>query len=286
MTAATAADIPGRTEIPGWPVHPAANLFPPMAGDELKALADDIRWNGLNDPVWLYRDPDRGVVLLDGRARVTACQTIGALVDFRFYTGDDPIGFALSQNIELRSGDLTTGQRCAIAVRVHPLYQSEAALHRAHGHPFTARGRRGRTALDRAAASVGTSGRSAAYFKQLAREHPDLSERVASGEIHLHEGLGVAEIRRHAIPAPTGEPVAGKAARPMKKTYYARSDVVKRAAAAEVVHALAGFEIGLRNAKAIDPAITAGEAARWAGDLSTAIRCLRQLQRMLKERTQ
>src|SRR5208283_1918753 len=55
-------------------VHPAAELFPLMAPDELKELADDVKSNGLRERVDLWRDTDGTVVLLDGRNRLDALE--------------------------------------------------------------------------------------------------------------------------------------------------------------------------------------------------------------------
>jgi len=59
------------------PVHPAAELFPLTAPDELRALAEDIKKNGLRDPVALYDDPELGRCLLDGRNRFDAIELLG-----------------------------------------------------------------------------------------------------------------------------------------------------------------------------------------------------------------
>lgn len=48
--------------------HPIANLFPLMTGDEYLALVEDIRANGLLEPVVLYEGK-----ILDGRNRYNAC---------------------------------------------------------------------------------------------------------------------------------------------------------------------------------------------------------------------
>ncbi len=45
--------------------HPVANIFPLMGEAELDALAEDIRANGLREPVWLHRDGR----IVDGRNR-------------------------------------------------------------------------------------------------------------------------------------------------------------------------------------------------------------------------
>jgi ParB-like chromosome segregation protein Spo0J len=108
-----------------WPVHPAAELFPLLSDDELQELAEDIRTNGLHEPVWLYDDPEHGRMLLDGRNRSRACELAGVPVETRLYTGDDPIGFSISQNLQRRH--LTTGQKAAVAVQAEPLYAAAAA---------------------------------------------------------------------------------------------------------------------------------------------------------------
>jgi hypothetical protein len=53
-------------------VHPAADLFPMMPPDELRALGEDIRKNGLRDWVALLDGK-----LLDGRNRLDAMELVG-----------------------------------------------------------------------------------------------------------------------------------------------------------------------------------------------------------------
>jgi hypothetical protein len=119
-----------------WPFHPAADVFPLLADDELRELADDIGTNGLNEPIWLWDDPDRGTVLLDGRNRLRACQLSGVEPRTRRYVGDDPITFSISQNVKRRH--LTTGQKAAIADEALPLYAAEAKKRQAENARRTA----------------------------------------------------------------------------------------------------------------------------------------------------
>ena len=203
-----------------YPHHPAADLFPMLSDSELQDLADDIAANGLLEPVWLYADPDRGDVLLDGRNRVKACAIAGVAPATRRYTGGDPIGFALSQN--LRRRHLTNGQRAAVGEEVLPLYEAEAAKRKAHGE--TAPGKpsltadlpqasRAPMARDRAAAAVGTSGRAIAQYKRVKQAAPDLADKVKSGDVALDraerivrdrqaEQRRIDEARRQAAAAP------------------------------------------------------------------------------------
>jgi hypothetical protein len=59
-------------------IHPAADLFPLMAPDELKALGADIKKNGLRVPTIWWRDPaTKQLFLLDGRNRLDAIEASG-----------------------------------------------------------------------------------------------------------------------------------------------------------------------------------------------------------------
>jgi ParB/Sulfiredoxin domain len=58
------------------PIHPAAELFPLMSPDELRALAEDIKANGLVTPVVLWRDDEGKLILLDGRNRLDAIEMV------------------------------------------------------------------------------------------------------------------------------------------------------------------------------------------------------------------
>jgi hypothetical protein len=55
-------------------IHPAADLFPLMPPEELQALADDIKANGIRVPPESYIDEDGKYWLLDGRNRLDAME--------------------------------------------------------------------------------------------------------------------------------------------------------------------------------------------------------------------
>jgi hypothetical protein len=57
------------------PIHPAAELFPPMNEAELAALAEDIKKNALRSQIALWQsDPKSPAQLLDGRSRLDAIE--------------------------------------------------------------------------------------------------------------------------------------------------------------------------------------------------------------------
>jgi hypothetical protein len=62
------------------PVHPAAELFPMMSEEELRALGKDIGTNGLQSPIAIFRKNVSGrceYALLDGRNRLDAMEAVG-----------------------------------------------------------------------------------------------------------------------------------------------------------------------------------------------------------------
>jgi hypothetical protein len=58
-------------------IHPAADLFPMMSPDELRVLGEDIKANGLQNPIATWFDKDETEWLIDGRNRLDAMQAAG-----------------------------------------------------------------------------------------------------------------------------------------------------------------------------------------------------------------
>jgi 16S rRNA G966 N2-methylase RsmD len=173
--------------IDGWsgPVHPAADLFPLMQGDEFEALVESIKTQGLREPAWLTKDG----ALLDGRNRVRACQAAGIKPEFRQFNGEDPVAFVMALNMDRRH--LTVGQRAALALKLVPMYEREAAKR----IPQAAQQPRGvksavadlprQKSRDMAGAAAKVSGRAVAQAKRIAEKAPDLLAKVESGELAL-----------------------------------------------------------------------------------------------------
>ena len=101
--------------------HPAAELFPMLAPDELEALADDIRKRGLLEPIVV----DGNGRIIDGRNRWEACNLAGVRARTVTYTGDDPIDESLSRNLARRH--LTPSQRAMVATKYLDMKEREAA---------------------------------------------------------------------------------------------------------------------------------------------------------------
>jgi hypothetical protein len=100
-----------------YKVHPAADVFPMMSDEELAELAEDIRKNGLCDPIAFYvpremrgekvdaellHEVDR-FQLLDGRNRMAALELLG-----EFENAHGTEDFADDQVKFIDSSDIST----------------------------------------------------------------------------------------------------------------------------------------------------------------------------------
>jgi len=86
-------------------IHPAADLFPLVDGEEFAELCHDIKERGLQQPITVWKDG----TLLDGRNRLLACHETLQEVIFDRYEGGDPVQFSISANLHRRH--LTPSQR-------------------------------------------------------------------------------------------------------------------------------------------------------------------------------
>lgn len=200
------------SDIYGMPVHPAADLFPMLAEDELRELAEDVRAHGLHEPLWVWNDPERGPVLLDGRNRLAACKLAGVKPTTRTYAGDDPVGFVWTENYHRRH--LTAGQRAYAVSRKAELEAEEtkrreterkrreieeqrtktkADLPDSHkdggesgdANPACTKKKPAPQSTDKAAKGSGVSGRAVRQWQRVEREAPDLAEKVKAGTMAL-----------------------------------------------------------------------------------------------------
>ncbi|HEX7377424.1 MAG TPA: hypothetical protein VF278_09940 [Pirellulales bacterium] len=106
-------------------VHPAAELFPLLTGDDLARLAGDIAQNGLLEPIVVYDG-----LLLDGRNRRRACEMAGVEPRFVEWHGEggSPVAFIAARNLHRRH--LSESQRAAIAAQVKGMFHEEAVERR------------------------------------------------------------------------------------------------------------------------------------------------------------
>lgn len=191
-----------------YQVHPAANVFAMLDDEQLKALADDIKQNGLIHPIVLNHD---ATIMIDGRNRWRACELSGTdVVDVRLgahYTETDILNYIVSANLKRR--DLSASQRDMVAVDLEPFYAAAAKERqrdagKLKGNSPEAIGQ----ARDQAAAVTGASGREVGRAKAIIRDAPDLAEKVRTGELPIHtaDTMRKERIKSQPTPDPTPEP--------------------------------------------------------------------------------
>lgn len=183
-----------------YEIHPAAELFPMMSDAELSELADDIKENGLLEPVVIHDGK-----VLDGRNRLRACEIAG--VEPRFENPSNPVGslviYVLSKNLHRRH--LTVSQRGAIAAEVVPLMAEEAQRRQVShlkNQPCASLAQIGTDDItggrssEIAAKALSVSRRTVTRAIAVKRENPQAFERVKRGEITVNEAAGEQEKRR------------------------------------------------------------------------------------------
>lgn len=232
------------TTLGPYSVHPFADAFPLIGGDEFAQLVEDIKKHGLREPIVLNHDR---TVLVDGRNRYRACEA--ATVDPVFetlpqrYTEPMLLDLIVSKNLARRQ--LNAGQRALMALEYErhyaatsptgrpkddgseaaqsrkvketvadlpqfpsPSVTSAAADQRHENVWVEPQGAHERKSRERAARAVGASGRAVQQAKAVARDAPDLAEKVRSGELALDRADRERKQRVAAIPKPEPAPKA------------------------------------------------------------------------------
>lgn len=98
--------------------HPIANLFPMMPEKDLMVLAEDIKTNGQQVPIYVHEGK-----VLDGRNRYRACEISGVEPKTEPFYGTDPLAFVVSMNLKRRH--LNESQRAMIAAKIANLHQGQ-----------------------------------------------------------------------------------------------------------------------------------------------------------------
>lgn len=162
-----------------YKIHPAADLFPMLDGDDLTMLQNDIMVEGQLDPIVTWNG-----YIIDGRNRLKACQNINRKPRFKeraFKNESEVISFIISTNIRRRH--LTTSQRAMIASELAKLERGgEAGVHKDSNASIDALA----TAQPTAAQALNVSRASVQRARAVAKADPKLAEKVKAGELTLN----------------------------------------------------------------------------------------------------
>jgi hypothetical protein len=181
-TTAPATDEAPEIDVFSLPVHPWAARFPMRADDDLDAMAQSIKANGLRIPVALGNavleaGTEPVLCVIDGRNRIAACQRANIRPDYVMLNGEDQDAFIADANLERR--DLSKGQKAMLfAWRI----------------PEASKGGRGKKALETSAFSRQRVGQARTVLQFC----PEMVDSVIDGTIGLDDAYAEAN-RRKAV---------------------------------------------------------------------------------------
>jgi len=161
--------------------HPVTAIFPEMAEDEYHALVEDIRENGLREPIWTYRGQ-----IIDGRNRWRACSEVGIEPRTVEYTGDEGSLVSVVVSLNLHRRHLTESQRAVIAAKLANMPAGRPGRNSANLPSFA-------TSQAEAAEALNVSPRTLRYVKAIEERAPELIERIARGEMTVNRALTEAK---------------------------------------------------------------------------------------------
>lgn len=234
------------TKLGPYTVHPAADAYPLIDGEEFDKLVESIRTNGLREPLVLTHDR---TVLVDGRNRYRACEKAGVKPAFTTLAADvtelDILALVVDRNERRR--DMNQGQKAMVALALEPMFAEAARKEQRKAALATAAAKTAsnptpapssliadlreanppsqppravpsvavpppaeRTSSSRAARAVGASPRAVQQAKAVTRDAPDLAEQVRSGTLALDAADKERKKRVAAMPKPEPAPKPGK----------------------------------------------------------------------------
>jgi ParB-like chromosome segregation protein Spo0J len=164
--------------------HSLANIFPMLEKKEFDALCEDIKTNGVHEPVIIFEDK-----VLDGRNRYKACKRVGVEPSYELFQGDrdGALDFVISLNLTRRH--LNEAQRAAVADKIATMpaggagYRSQANLHA------------GLVSRAAAAEKLNIGTRSVAYAHSVhAHGIPELQRAMDQGLIAVSSAAAIAKL--------------------------------------------------------------------------------------------
>jgi ParB-like chromosome segregation protein Spo0J len=154
--------------------HQISEILPLFDSDELKKLAEDIKQNGLQNPITLFEGK-----ILDGRNRYAACRLAGVEPTVERYSGSKPLQYVISQNLHRRH--LSEGQRAAIA--------NEIARIATGVHKKTGSCSNSSTTQPEAAKLLNVSRNSVQCVRRIEKNAPEILKEIKNGTKTINEAM-------------------------------------------------------------------------------------------------
>lgn len=171
------------TTIGDLDVHPYADRFPMLSDDELDELAASIAANGLRQPIVVTVDG----LILDGRNRARACESLGLDPETVVYEGDDLAEYVIDCNTTRRH--LSTGQRA----------MASALVLADDGRRENGRWKRG--SVDNGTGSDTAFAKALQWSGLVPDYAPELADQVTDGTLPLKTAFATADERRKSAEA-------------------------------------------------------------------------------------
>lgn len=161
-------------------LHPLCTLFPRLGDAEFSSLVEDIRANGLREPIIIHDG-----MILDGGNRYRACLDAGIEPATMKFGGGNIVSYVLSANLHRRH--LSVSQQAAIVASAQNW--ATAQIQGANRHTIKTGNLAGlETVADRQAQS-GASDRTQRMADKVAKANPELAKEVGRGEISLPKAV-------------------------------------------------------------------------------------------------
>lgn len=162
-------------------LHEYAKFFPPMEGDEFKALCQDVKEHGLHHPI-VTKDN----LILDGVNRARACDETGTRPKYEEFNGGNALEYVISQNVLRRH--LTASQRAILALELEKKFAKEPR-NSPSGAKKNSATKDAESSAGRAGKALRVSSNLVKDAKRLARDYPEKLKAVRAGKITVTEAL-------------------------------------------------------------------------------------------------
>lgn len=205
--------------------HPYAKLFPMLGDDELHALAEDIRVNGLKVPITI----DAKDRIIDGRNREEACVIAGVTPVYEPFVGTDAEVLKLVISLNVHRRHLTESQRAMVAAEVANLGDGQRRPSKKGGSidlPLSAG-----VSIPEAAEALNVSEPSVKRARKVKeRGVPELAEAVVAGDIAVSNAAKIADMpaeKQREIVQEVADPKPKPKAKLEAKPYDVMEDVIR-----------------------------------------------------------
>lgn len=172
--------------------HPFSKLFPMLGDDELQALAEDIRVNGLEVAI-LIDTKDR---IIDGRNRAAACAIAGVEPVYEPFVGNDAAILKKVISLNVHRRHLNESQRAMVAAEVanvsHGSNRHKTKTENLEGQICTSTSEG--VTVDEAAEALSVSPRSVKTARKVKEKGvEELQDAVIAGDIAVSRAAEIAD---------------------------------------------------------------------------------------------